>query len=85
MNIYSPSKINIKSNTEVNVDTPWAVEKKLNVTGFVLNSVSMTGLALSLTGMTIGITTTKIENDPVKIAYNNGFSYKAGTVNATNY
>ena len=83
--IYSPSKINIKSDTEVNVDTPWAVEKKLNVTGFVLNSVSVTGLALGLTGMTIGITTTKIENEAVKIAYNNGFKYKNGTVNATNY
>jgi len=83
--IYSPSKISIKSDTEVNVDTPWAVDKKWNVTSLVANSISATGVAMGFTGFNFGITTTKLENNAVAVVYNNGFRFKAGTVDTTNY
>jgi len=85
MTIYSPSKITIKSDTEVNVDTPWAVETKWNTTSLAATNFSTTGTGVSLTGLNVGITTTKLENNPVAIVWNNGLKFKSGAMTTSNY
>jgi type VI secretion system secreted protein VgrG len=85
MNIYSPSRITIKSDTEVNVDTPWAVETKWNTTSLAATNVGSTGFAVAVTAANIGITASKIENNGVSIAWNSGLKFKAGTYTSSNY
>ncbi|WP_317119766.1 type VI secretion system Vgr family protein [Cronobacter malonaticus] len=78
--ITSPNKITIKSETEVNVDTPWAIEWKGIQVGFTAASVSTTGTSVSNTGVNVGITGTKIENNPISVYYNNGFKLRVGSI-----
>uniref|UniRef100_UPI002104D1ED type VI secretion system Vgr family protein n=2 Tax=unclassified Cronobacter TaxID=2649764 RepID=UPI002104D1ED len=78
--ITSPNKITIKSETEVNVDTPWAIEWKGVQVGFTAASVSTTGTSVSNTGVNVGITGTKIENNPISVYYNNGFKLRVGSI-----
>lgn len=77
MNLYSPSKISIKSDTEVNIDTPWAIEKKWNSTGISATSVSFTALSA-------GITTLKAESESVNIVWNKGIKFRSGNVESKN-
>ncbi|EKK7715435.1 type VI secretion system tip protein VgrG [Cronobacter dublinensis] len=78
--ITSPNRITIKSETEVNVDTPWAIEWKGIQVGFTAASVSTTGVSVSNTGVNVGITGTKIENNPISVYYNNGFKLRVGSI-----
>ncbi|MDK1254385.1 type VI secretion system tip protein TssI/VgrG [Cronobacter dublinensis] len=78
--ITSPNRITIKSETEVNVDTPWAIEWKGIQVGFTAASVSTTGASVSNTGVNVGITGTKIENNPISVYYNNGFKLRVGSI-----
>jgi len=71
--ISSPDKITIKSDSEVNVDTPWAIEWKGVQVGFTASSVSTTGVNIGMTGM-------KVENNPINFFYNNGFKMRVGAV-----
>jgi type VI secretion system secreted protein VgrG len=71
--ISSPDKITIKSDSEVNVDTPWAIEWKGVQVGFTASSVSTTGVNIGMTGM-------KVENNPINFFYNNGFKMRVGSV-----
>ena len=77
MNLYSPSRITIKSDTEVNIDTPWAIEKKWN-------SVGISAVNLAAVGFSGGITTTKMESNSVNIVWNKGIKCKVGDVEYTN-
>ncbi|MFW0881852.1 type VI secretion system Vgr family protein [Cronobacter dublinensis] len=83
--ISAPGKITIKSDSEVNVDTPWAIEFKWNTTGVAATNFSFTGLAVGLTTANIGLTATKLENNAVAVTYNNGFEFKVGSTSYARY
>jgi type VI secretion system secreted protein VgrG len=78
MNLYSPSKITIKSDTQVNVDTPWAVETKWTAVG-------CSAFTASMVGFSTGITTTKLESNSVNVVWNNGIKFKVGRFQSSNY
>jgi type VI secretion system secreted protein VgrG len=83
MTIYSPSQITIKSDSLVNIDTPWAVETKWNTTSFAASNISTTGVAFGFTGFNFGVTASKMENNPITILYNRGFKFKVAGADVT--
>lgn len=80
-----PGKITIKSDSEVNVDIPWAIEFKWNTTGVAAANFSFAGLAVRLTTANIGLTASKIANNVVVITYNNGLEFKVGSTSYARY